>query len=195
MSQIKIKNEEIIIDLIGYTLDFPKYTTQLMNLANQNAQGTRPKIVGQLSELIQEFQGKTYEEWKSWYKNKHPNAIEDATKKIDEMITNLRNAILLIDKEMTSKWVEDLVIAKTFSGFRFQKSILKKISEINKTTYRLATPIEESKGIDGFIDDKPISIKPFSYKTKNMLNESIEIPIIYYEKKKDGIEINFSEFK
>ncbi len=29
--------------------EFPKYTTQLMNLANLNAQGTRPKVVGQLS--------------------------------------------------------------------------------------------------------------------------------------------------
>ena len=31
---------------------FPKYTTQLMNLANQTAQGTRPKVVGQMSELF-----------------------------------------------------------------------------------------------------------------------------------------------
>ncbi len=39
-------------------LEFPKYTTQLMNLANQNSQGTRPKVVGQMSDLIQEFDGK-----------------------------------------------------------------------------------------------------------------------------------------
>ena len=32
--------------------DFPKYTSQLINCANQNAQGTRPKQVGQLSELF-----------------------------------------------------------------------------------------------------------------------------------------------
>ena len=43
---IKIKNEELIQELIGETKDFPKYTTQLMNLANQNAQGTRPRVVG-----------------------------------------------------------------------------------------------------------------------------------------------------
>lgn len=28
-----------------------------MKLANQNSQGTRPKVVGQLSDLIVEFQG------------------------------------------------------------------------------------------------------------------------------------------
>ena len=30
---------------------FPKYTSQLINWANQNAQGTRPAVVGQMSEL------------------------------------------------------------------------------------------------------------------------------------------------
>ena len=36
--------------------EFPKYTSQLINWANQNAQGTRPKIVGQLSDLFPEYQ-------------------------------------------------------------------------------------------------------------------------------------------
>ena len=37
--------------------EFPKYTSQLMNWANQNAQGTRPVVVGQMSELFPEFLG------------------------------------------------------------------------------------------------------------------------------------------
>ena len=48
-------------------LEFPKYTTQIINIANQNAQGTRPSVVGQMSELIQEFSGKSIAEWKKWY--------------------------------------------------------------------------------------------------------------------------------
>lgn len=42
---------------------FPKYTTQIINLVNGNAQGTRPDVVGQMSDLIQEFDGKSIEEW------------------------------------------------------------------------------------------------------------------------------------
>ena len=49
---IKIKNKDLIRELIGETKDFPKYTSQIINLANQNAQGTRPRVVGQLTELI-----------------------------------------------------------------------------------------------------------------------------------------------
>ncbi|MGC9027863.1 MAG: MjaI family restriction endonuclease [bacterium] len=37
------------------TPGFPKYVAPLTNLANQYAQGIRPKVVGQMSELILEF--------------------------------------------------------------------------------------------------------------------------------------------
>jgi len=50
-----IKNHEISAYNESRTSDFPKYTSQLINWANQNAQGTRPKIVGQMSELFPEF--------------------------------------------------------------------------------------------------------------------------------------------
>lgn len=191
MPAFKIKNEDLIIDILGEIKDFPKYTTQILNLANQNAQGTRPKIVGQLSDLIQEFKGQSFEGWKEWYLAKNPNAIDNATYKVSEMIENLKKAILLIDKDMIKKWVEDLVIAKTFTGLKFQGSILKKIANLKSQSFRLANPKEESQGIDGFIGDIPISIKPTSYKTKNMLSEQISVSIVFYEKVKDGIKIAF----
>lgn len=190
---IKINNQELIKELIGEIKDFPKYTTQIINLANQNAQGTRPRVVGQLSELIQECPEKTYEGWKKWYLKKYPNAIENATEKINEMIGSLKKAIMLIDKPMVRKWVEDLVIEKTFVGLRFQEAILKKVASLKNTTYRLAEPNEEKKGIDGLIGNTPVSIKPITYKTKNALREEIKNKIIFYNKTKSGLEIDASE--
>ena len=49
----KIKNAELIKEISGEAKTFPKDTTQIINLANQNSQRTRPKV-GHLSELIQE---------------------------------------------------------------------------------------------------------------------------------------------
>lgn len=187
---IKIKNEELVKELIGEVKDFPLYTTQLINLANQNAQGTRPRVVGQLTELIQECPERTYEGWKKWYLSKYPNAIENATEKISEMMDNLKEAIKSIDKSMIKKWAEDLVLEKTFVGLRFQEAILKKVASIKNTNYRLAEPKEESQGIDGFIGDTPVSIKPITYKTKNALREEIKAKIIFYNKIKSGLEID-----
>jgi len=187
---IKIKNEELIQELIGETKDFPKYATQLINLANQNAQGTRPRVVGQLSELINECPEKTYQGWKKWYLSRHPNTIKNATEKINEMMDNLKRTIKSIDKSMIKKWVEDLVLEKTFIGLKFQAAILKKIALIKNTNYKLANPKEESQGIDGFIGHIPVSIKPITYKTKDALKEEIKTKIIYYNKTKSGLEID-----
>ncbi len=187
---IKIKNEELVKELIGEIKEFPLYTTQLINLANQNAQGTRPRVVGQLTDLIQECPERTYEGWKNWYLSKYPNAIENATERINEMMNNLKEAIKSIDKSMIKKWVEDLVLEKTFIGLRFQEAILKKVASIKNTNYRLAEPKEESQGIDGFIGDIPVSIKPITYKTKNALREEIKAKIIFYNKTKSGLEID-----
>jgi hypothetical protein len=189
--KLKIKNDELMSDIVGEIKEFPKYTTQLVNLANQNAQGTRPKVVGQMSDLIQEFKGNKYEDWSKWYQDKKPSAIDDATEKIYNMVLKLQEAITLIDKQMVKEWVEDLVLNKTFVGLRFQESILKKVASLKRESYRLATPEEESQGIDGYIGLKKVSIKPITYKTKNMLNEEIAIDIIFYNKKKDGINIEY----
>ena len=45
--------------------------------------------------------------------------------------------------------------------------------------------------MDGFIGKLSVSIKPTTYKSKRALGEKIESAIIYYTKKKDGIEIEF----
>lgn len=193
--KLTIKNEELLELNESSTPKFPKYTSQLINLANQNAQGTRPKVVGQLSELFQEYQKNTddisIDTWKKWYLSKYPKAIEDATNRIYEQIQNLKNAITLIDRDMIQKWVEDLIITKTYNGLYIQKAILSKIAKIKQKDFRLAKTEEEAIGIDGYIDNVPYSIKPDTYKTMSRLSESIEVKIIYYTKTKSGIEIEF----
>ena len=107
---------------------FPKYTTQLMNLANQNAQGTRPKNIGQLSEMIQNISPKDLKTWEEWYRKNHSDKFPIAVNKIKKMMANLKNAINQIDEKMIFEWVEDLVIFKTSSGLIIQEQILKHLS-------------------------------------------------------------------
>ena len=191
--QFKISNVEIKKLLGALDLDFPKYSTQIINLANQNAQATRPRIVGQMSELIQEFSGKTIGEWESWYLERYPDAIENATEKILEMVGNFREVMPKIGRDLVKKWVQDLVIVKTFIGLCFREAILKRAADIQGKPYRLANPGEEAEGIDGFIGKIPVSIKPETYKTKDSLHEKIDVGIIFYRKVKDGIIIQIEE--
>ena len=77
-----ITNQEVAALSNASVYPFPKYTTMLINQINQTAQGTRPKVVGQMSELIKEFDGQTLDEWKRWYDSRQPQAIDKATAKI-----------------------------------------------------------------------------------------------------------------
>lgn len=190
--KLRIPNSEVQELLTGKKYIYPKYSTQIMNLANQNAQGTRAKIVGQMSDLIQEFEGSAMAEWEKWYLQGHPDAIDNATDKVLGMVELFKETIKDIDRNVVRQWVEELVIVKTFAGLKFQSAILKKIADTLETTYRLATPDEESKGIDGYIGQKAASVKPSTYKSKLGLNEKIEVPLIFYDKKKAEIVIEFN---
>ncbi|MBI3353388.1 MAG: MjaI family restriction endonuclease [Nitrospirae bacterium] len=191
--KIKLTNEAIRKYLEIEAPSFPKYVRQIINLANQNAQGTRPRVVGQLTDLIQEFKGKTIDEWEEWYLQRHPDAIENAKGKILSMLENMKDALNKIDDSMVNLWVKDLVIVQTFLGLKFQEAILKKAAEIKGANYRFSNKADESKGIDGYIGDMPVSIKPDTYKTKKSLSEDINAKIIYYKKVKNGIEVDYSE--
>ncbi len=177
--------------------EFPKYTSQLINWANQNAQGTRPVVVGQMSELFPEFVASgeeiTIENWRKWYRERYPDAFDKAADRIFAQVQNLRNAILLIDREMVMHWVEDLVVNKTFNGMYVQKAILASLADIKETTFRLANPAEESVGIDGYVGETPYSVKPDTYKTMGRLSETIDVKMIYYTKIKTGLKIEVEE--
>jgi hypothetical protein len=194
MTTIKIKMAEVVKDTISEQIQFPKYTSLFINWANRFSQGTRPNVVGKMTDLIQEFPGRSYNEWVEWYKAGRPDTIDVATERVCQMIQNFKAALDLIDRDMVKTWIEDLVLTKTYVGLHFQESILKRVSELKNTAYRISTPAEESQGIDGFIGDRPVSIKPITYKAQ-VLSEEIIADMIYYEKDDDNklisVEFNF----
>lgn len=190
--EIKISNDEIRRYLNIEEAKFETYISPLINLANTFAKGTIPSVVGQMTDLIQEFNGTTISDWEKWYLSRRPKAIQKATDKILRKIEEFKIIINKIERNTVEQWVKDLVISKTFLGLRIQEAILKKGAAIKGTDYRLATPEEESQGIDGYIGDVPVSIKPDTYKLKAALPEVIKIKMISYKKIKGGIEVDFT---
>lgn len=108
------------------------------------------------------------------------------------MVELFKESIQTIDKEMVRKWVEELVVVKTYCGLKFQEAILRKIAEGRHTTHRLATPDEEAQGVDGYIGEQAVSIKPITYRVMNELPEQIDVPIIFYDKKKSEIVVEYN---
>lgn len=192
MIKKKITNREVATLTNATAYHFPKYTTMIINMANGVAQATRPKVVGQMSELIQEFDGRTLDEWISWYSDKMPHAIEEATAKISALMVEIRKAMSAIDNEMIANWVKDLVYNKTFCGLKVQQAVISYVAEMHGQSWRLATADEEAQGVDGFIGRHPVQVKAATYKQKGMLSESFDAPVIFYDKRKDGLVVEFN---
>jgi hypothetical protein len=133
------------------------------------------------------------EEWEQWYLQRYPDAINSAKEKIISMLENLKDAMRKIDEDTVYEWARDLVIVQTFIGLQFQEAILKKAAEIKGVHYRMAERTGEREGVDGYLGNVPVSIKPETYKLKGALREEIPAKLIYYKKVKNGIEVDYSE--
>lgn len=125
--------------------------------------------------------------------SQHPNAIEDATNRIQIQLDNLVQAIQVIDRDMVERWVRDLVINKTFNGMYFQEAILAEIAHKKGEKYRLGTSHEEAMGIDGYVGNTAYSIKPITYKLMDTLHERIDAVMVYYTKTNTGINVEVIE--
>ena len=195
--KFNIKNERITALNGGSVPSFPKYTSQLMNLANQNGHGTRPNVVGQMSDLFPEYAREADEVsldgWRNWYLERHAELLDTAADRIMDQIENLRQAVQLIDRDMVYRWASDLVLDKTYHGMYLQQAILSELADRLNLPWRPATPQEEAKGIDGYVGDTPYSVKPDTYRSKNMLPEDISVKMIYYKKAKDKWDIEVDD--
>lgn len=61
--------------------------------------------------------------------------------------------------------------------------------------YRRSTAEEESRGIDGYIGEQPVSIKPATY--MDNLQEDISAPIVFYEEysSSDALKLDVSQLE
>lgn len=143
-----------------------------------------------MSELIQQFRDECdsheIDDWEKFYDGE--DKIAAAATKNWELILAIKENFSELTKEDVYAWTKDLIINKTHSGLQIQLDVLKLCAD--DKPYRLANKEEESKGIDGFIAEEPVSIKPNTYKkTINAGKESIPYRIIYYTNGKKGLKI------
>ena len=183
---IRLKAQDLRARLIGTRRDYEKYVSPIINLANRFAQATRPNRVGQVSELIRECPEQDYKGWCDWYHARYPEAINEATDLVVSMLERMRDAMDKIDRNTVHRWVTQLVLEQTYVGLRVERAILEEAAHVLGRTLRLSSPEDESRGIDGYLDEIPVSVKPTTYRSMDTISETIDARMIYYEKKSNG---------
>lgn len=110
------------------------YIGSVINLGNSFSQATRPKHVGQMSDLIQSFRDSYYEQsvdgWESYYNDMiGSDKIEIASKKIYEYVQRIKANLEHLTEDDVYDWTRDLIINKTFDGLLIQLTVLELASD------------------------------------------------------------------
>ena len=187
---------------VSASFKLPPYCGPLINLANQYSRGTRPDVVGQLSELVREIRPTSASHWREKYYTQQPDAKCKAADKIEQTLGTIREALDKIDRSMVEEWVEDLLIEKTFAGFSHEQTVIEELARRMMGEYRSSTKEDESRGIDGWIQVGtvfvPVQIKPETYRrTAARLPQRFQCPVVFYSvNKSDGsLDIDAYEFQ
>jgi len=181
--------------------EWPRYATQLLNIAGQNAQCFKATKVGSMKETWLAFmetgQPDTIENWEKFYIEQQGwEGIEWAANKLfDKAVNDMR--IPWLNKELCRSYVEEVIFNKTHFGMGGETSAIKAAAKYFDMDYRFSTAEEESQGIDGWLGDYPVQVKPQdSYKVGHVFNkaDTSKQLVVTYEKKKHTCYIHNPEF-
>ena len=177
---------------MGAANEFPDLTSDLISLANHLSKATTRKKLGNPTSVIEEFEGKTFEDWERFYEQKRPGALDTASREIYDVMAKLRKALELVDKELVRHWVEEAVLKRTYAVWRIQETILRHIAKRQGKPFRQADDQESEAGIDGFIDECPFSVRPISHYFKGPPEEQdAQVDVVYFEKAKSGLKVYY----
>jgi hypothetical protein len=189
---IRLKPQDLRGKDVGAAKEFPDLTSDLINLANHLSKATTRKKLGNPTLAIEEFEGKTFEEWAYFYDQKRPGALDTASQEIYSAIEKLRKALELVDEDLVRHWVEEAVLKRTYAAWRIQETILRHIAKLQGKPFRQADAQESEAGIDGFIDECPFSVRPVSHYFKGPPEEQdTQVAVVYFEKAKRGLKVYY----
>lgn len=163
------------------------YVSTLINKVNEWAWATRPVTVGELAtEIFPEFisnqKTHTSEKWEDYYLANYKEKYDLALQKLKTKFESVKMTVNTISDDDLKAWLDDFLFTKTFNGLYYQEAILQDIAQRTGKELVPASSQDESLGIDGYIDGKPYSVKPESYKqTQSSRHEKINATMVYYK--------------
>jgi len=180
--------------------EWPKYATQILNIAGQNSQAFRSKYVGHCKDTWLQMRSDgikgTLSEWTKYYNDTHgSDGLSEAGKKIYTMIKKMQ--VGGITEEMCIDYVKEVVYNKTHMGMGGEEVAIRVVADYYGLPYRFSTAEEESQGIDGWAGEYPIQVKPHDSAFKGHVHnhpDKDKVLLVTYVPKKTVCYIHNPEF-
>lgn len=182
--------------------EFPLYSKPILNIATQNSKATQVRVVGSMKDQWMEFLsdkcGRSVNDWETWYMAHGGQAkIDAATDRLYDMLSKMPVDHGVFTRDLARRYILDLVINKTHYGMSGEYHAVLAAAKHFSLPHRFGTPEEESQGIDAWIGDRPVQVKPHdSVKMHHVRNhaDTDRTLVITYEAKKDCCYIHNPEF-
>lgn len=198
MIKLTAKNYKGVI--VRQRREWPKYTTQLLNIAGQNCKAFDVKKVGSAKETWLEMRGQgipgTLENWTNFYMSKpFASNIPGQAQKLFEMIQKMQIGSVTYD--MCEDYIKEVIFNKTHMGMGGEEMALQAVAAYYEVDLRFSNAEEEAQGIDGWIGDKPAQVKPHDSVFKGHVHnhpDKDRVLLVTYEPKKQVCYIHNPEF-
>lgn len=183
--------------------NFPLNTKPILNIATQNSQCTRPKIVGSMKEFFTEFLqsrcGLSVDDWEQFYRQEKNGTerIRVAAAKLHDYLNKMPLDHSVFTFELAEQYISDLVINKTHYGMSGEYYAVVAAAAHFGQSYRFSTAEEETQGIDAWIGATPVQVKPHDSVAKHHVRNNADVNktmVITYEAKKDRCYIHNPDF-
>lgn len=184
--KLRISSEEREIIVRGTREEYPKYVSQILNLANQNAQATRAEYVGKMKDILREFDSThpegTYDDWVDFYMSGYngDEKISNSAERLYDMVEKMRKAMQEIDEEDAERYVSQLVLYKTYMGNDIDEVIARKLEQV----YSREVQLKPKDWVVGYIDDIPFVLQSLDDGVKTKSPENAVT--VYYRVESDN---------
>ena len=200
---IKLTNKDFVGIVQKDRYVFPTYTKPILNIATQNSQATRVKVVGSMKEQFSEFLkqpgDKGLKAWEEYYLNHCDGMrkIHDASERLWEMLEKMHLDHDVFNLSLAQKYIEELVFNKTHFGMSGEYYSVLAVAKYFQMPHRFSTAEEESQGIDAFIGEYPAQVKPHDSVKMHHVRNHADVDktlVITYQEKKNHCYIHNPEF-
>jgi len=180
--------------------EWPKYSTQLLNVAGQNCKAFDVKRVGSAKETWLEMRSKgirgTFENWCAFYNSKPFAAnLPAQAQKLYEMIQKMKVGGITL--EMCDDYIKEVIYNKTHMGMAGEEMAVEAAGQYYDLPVRFSTAEEEAQGIDGWIGEYPVQVKPDDSAFKGHVHNHPDrerVLLVTYVPKKQVCYIHNPEF-
>lgn len=177
----------------------PKYTFYAMNNAVKYSSANRKPLVGDISEIYEEFEEKhpngDFDDWKNYYYNYYDGRerLDEATEEAYDMFLTIRAAIDQIDQEDVREFVEGLVLNGTYSNRNGRDAVIEKVVESISECGRL-NPGEGPDGCDLRLGNRFVSIQLEEIREESVFENRDDVVVFYFSENEgdNGLQIDVS---